>query len=107
MSVKQQRAINGFMHILREWDKGLVPLRKRILVDFIRTHQNKTGTEIEEELAHSASLFLTRITAWIRLTYFLIYISQKIVKKIYSIKLYDWIMLKRTTSNITHILIAK
>jgi hypothetical protein len=69
MSVKQQRAINGFMHILREWDKGLVPLRKRILVDFIRTHQNKTGTELEEELAHSASLFLTRITAWIRLTY--------------------------------------
>jgi hypothetical protein len=43
-------------------------VRRNILNDFILQHQNKTGTEIEEEMAHSASLFLTRITSWLRLS---------------------------------------
>jgi hypothetical protein len=68
MSAKQQAAITKFMHLLKEWDKGSVNIRRKILKDFISHHKNKTGTEIEEELAHSASLFLTRITAWLRLS---------------------------------------
>lgn len=68
MSAKQQAAITKCMHLLKEWDKGSVNTRRKILTDFIVQHQNKTGTEIEEELAHSASLFLTRITSWLRLS---------------------------------------
>ena len=68
MSAKQQAAINKFMHILREWDKGSVPVRRKILVQFIKQNHEKTGTDLEEELAHTASLFFTRITAWLRLT---------------------------------------
>ena len=68
MSAKQQAAINKFMHLLREWDKGSTPIRYKILSDFIKQNQKKTGTDLEEELAHTASLFFTRITAWLRLT---------------------------------------
>ena len=71
MSAKQQAAINKFMHILREWDKGSTPVRRRILSDFIAQNQSKTGTDLEEELAHTASLFFTRVTSWLRLTYML------------------------------------
>jgi hypothetical protein len=69
MSAKQQAAITKFMHLLREWDKGSTNVRRKILVEFIAQHKNKTGTEIEEEMAHSASLFLTRITSWLRISY--------------------------------------
>ena len=68
MSAKQQAAITKFMHLLSQWDKGSTPVRKKILKDFSAINQRKTGTEIEEELAHSASLFFTRITSWLRLT---------------------------------------
>ncbi|RNA14190.1 hypothetical protein BpHYR1_002495 [Brachionus plicatilis] len=69
MSAKQQAAISNLMHLLKEWDKGSMSVRRDILNDFIFQHQNTTGTEIEEEFAHSASLFFTRITSWLRLTY--------------------------------------
>lgn len=68
MSSKQQTAVTKLMHLLKEWDKGSTNVRRKILREFIIQHQNKTGTELEEELAHSASLFFTRITAWLRLT---------------------------------------
>ena len=65
---KQQKASVQFMFLLQEWDKGNVQLRKKILKDFVHHNQNRNGTEIEEQLAHSASLLLARITAWLRLT---------------------------------------
>lgn len=68
MSTKHQKATAQFMRLLNEWDKGSKETRKKILTDFTAHNQNRTGTEIEEELAHSASLLLTRITAWLRLT---------------------------------------
>lgn len=68
MSAKQQQATNEFTHLLKEWDKGSVPLRRKILVEFVKKNQNRTGTELEEEMAHSASLFFTRISAWLRIT---------------------------------------
>lgn len=67
MSAKQKVGTSKFMNILAQWDKGSIPVRRKILRDFIDQHHNRTGTEIEEEMAHSASLFLTRITSWLRL----------------------------------------
>lgn len=58
MSAKQQAAISKLMHLLKEWDKGSTNVRRKILIDFIVQHQNKTGTALEEEFAHAASLFL-------------------------------------------------
>jgi len=57
------------MGILQEWDKGSKITRKGILLDFINQNANKTGPELEQEFAQAASLFLTRLTAWLRLTY--------------------------------------
>lgn len=69
MSAKQQTAISKVMALLQEWDKGSKTTRKKILDDFIAQNQNKTGPELEQEFAQAASLFLTRLTAWLRLTY--------------------------------------
>jgi len=68
-SAKQQTSISRVMSILQEWDKGSKSVRKNILKDFIAQNQNKTGPELEQEFAQAASLFLTRLTAWLRLTY--------------------------------------
>ena len=68
-SAKQQTAITKVMAVLQEWDKGSKSTRKKILEDFISQNQNKTGPELEEAFAQAASLFLTRLTAWLRLTY--------------------------------------
>lgn len=55
--------------LLREWDKGSKSTRAKILIDFIENNQNKTGPELESDLSQAASLFLARLTAWLRLTY--------------------------------------
>ena len=55
--------------LLQQWDHGSKSVRSKILQDFIATNQGKTGPELELEFAHAASLFLTRLTAWLRLTY--------------------------------------
>ncbi|KAH9499932.1 Armadillo-like helical domain containing protein 1 [Bulinus truncatus] len=68
-SSKQQTSISRVMNILQEWDRGTKQVRKKILEEFIFQNQNKTGPELEEEFVQAASLFLTRLTAWLRLTY--------------------------------------
>ncbi|XP_069126971.1 armadillo-like helical domain containing protein 1 [Argopecten irradians] len=68
-SAKQQSAISKVMSLLQEWDKGSKVVRGKILKDFISQNQNKTGPELEQEFAQAASLFLARLTAWLRLTY--------------------------------------
>ena len=68
-SAKQQTAITKVMNLLQEWDKGSKSTRSQILKDFIAQNRNKTGPELEAEFAQAASLFLTRLTAWLRLTY--------------------------------------
>lgn len=57
------------MGLLQEWDKGSKVVRQKILQDFVAQNQHKTGPELEQEFAQAASLFLTRLTAWLRLTY--------------------------------------
>eukprot|EP00899_Mesostigma_viride_P016457 jgi/Mesvir1/24812/Mv22061-RA.1 len=54
---------------LRAWDKGSRAARMRLLEEFIATNQNKTGPELEREYGNGASLLLTRVSAWLRLTY--------------------------------------
>ena len=55
--------------LLQQWDHGSKSVRSKILQDFISSNHGKTGPELELEFAHAASLFLTRLTAWLRLTY--------------------------------------
>jgi hypothetical protein len=55
--------------LLREWDKGKKEGRIKILRAFVARNQHKTGPELEMEYGNGASLFLTRVTAWLRLTY--------------------------------------
>ena len=74
-SAKQQTSISRVMSILQEWDKGSKSVRKNILKDFIAQNQNKTGPELEQEFAQAASLVLTRLTAWLRLTYPFLYMQ--------------------------------
>lgn len=73
-SAKQQTQISTVMALLQEWDKGSKQVRRHILQDFILQNMNKTGPELEAEFAQAASLFLTRLTAWLRLTYPLSYL---------------------------------
>ena len=68
-SAKQQTAITKVTSLLQEWDKGSKITRRQILEDFIAQNENRTGPEIEAEFSQAASLFLTRLTAWLRLTY--------------------------------------
>ncbi|CAD5126045.1 DgyrCDS14218 [Dimorphilus gyrociliatus] len=68
-TAKDQTAISRVLNLLAEWDKGSKAIRKALLKDFIKQNKNKTGPELEAEFAQAASLFLTRITASLRLTY--------------------------------------
>jgi len=70
-SAKQQTAVSKVMNLLHEWDKGSKIQRQKILINFIEVNRNKTGPELDAEFAQAASLFLARLTAWLRLTYML------------------------------------
>ena len=54
---------------LRDWDSSTAQRRVRILRQFIASNQYKTGVDLEQQFAGAASLFFTRLTAWIRITY--------------------------------------
>ncbi|XP_074858862.1 armadillo-like helical domain containing protein 1 isoform X2 [Carettochelys insculpta] len=68
-STKEQAAISRLMGFLQEWDNGSKAARSHILDNFIKMNQGKTGPELELEFSQGASLFLARLTAWLRLTY--------------------------------------
>ncbi|CAG5122779.1 unnamed protein product, partial [Candidula unifasciata] len=55
--------------IIGKWDKGTTKVRKRLLQDFVVANQGKTGPEVEHYFAQAESLFLFRMTSWLRLTY--------------------------------------
>eukprot|EP00040_Diaphanoeca_grandis_P021967 m.117551 g.117551 ORF g.117551 m.117551 type:complete len:206 (+) comp28585_c0_seq1:145-762(+) len=55
----------------RTWDKATENTRRRILAAFLTKFQNATESELETALFNGASLFLTRLSAWLRLTYLL------------------------------------
>uniref|UniRef100_A0A1I8GFC6 Armadillo-type protein n=2 Tax=Macrostomum lignano TaxID=282301 RepID=A0A1I8GFC6_9PLAT len=68
-SSKQEVATMNVMNMLREWDQSSKAKRSVILRDFINQHQKKSGPELEFELAQMASLFLARVSVWLKLTY--------------------------------------
>ncbi|XP_078264085.1 armadillo-like helical domain containing protein 1 [Rhinoraja longicauda] len=65
----EQIEISKFMSFLQDWDHGTKDIRHQILKDFINTSKGKTSPELELQFAQGASLFLTRLTAWLRITY--------------------------------------
>ena len=68
-SSKRDVAVSRLTSLLHEWDSGSKSVRRRILQDFVSQNQRKTSPELEAEFADAASLFFTRITSWLRLTY--------------------------------------
>lgn len=72
-SCKQDSATYNMMCLLREWDRAPKEKRRRFLRDFIDQHWNRSGPELESELAQMASLFLARICVWIKLTWVYIF----------------------------------
>ncbi|VDP23615.1 unnamed protein product [Echinostoma caproni] len=67
-SAKQDSATYNMTCLLREWDRAPKEKRRQFLQDFIDQHWNRSGPELESELAQMASLFLARICVWIKLT---------------------------------------
>ncbi|NXK06321.1 ARMD1 protein, partial [Herpetotheres cachinnans] len=68
-SVKEQEAIRKLMVFLQEWDSAHKVARSHILDNFIKSNDGKTEPELELEFSQGASLFLARLTAWLRMTY--------------------------------------
>ena len=68
-SAKREALASRVIFMLHEWDNCCKLTRKKILRNFIANNQSKTGPEIEEQFAHASSLFLARISAWLRLSY--------------------------------------
>ncbi|XP_028260131.1 armadillo-like helical domain containing protein 1 [Parambassis ranga] len=66
---KGQANIGKVLSFLREWDRGDRTVRSRMLNTFLSHNSGKTFYELEMEFAQVASLFLARLTTWMRLTY--------------------------------------
>ncbi|KAG7235706.1 hypothetical protein INR49_002336 [Caranx melampygus] len=70
MSTAEEPANLGkVLSFLREWDRGDRAVRCRMLSSFLRQHTGKSCYELECEFAQVSSLFLARLTTWMRLTY--------------------------------------
>ena len=54
---------------LRKWDQGNRVARIRQLEDFIDECSHMTGPQLEHYFENGASLFLARISSWLRLSY--------------------------------------
>ncbi|KAL5107834.1 Armadillo-like helical domain containing protein 1 [Taenia crassiceps] len=67
--IKQDSATFNMTCLLREWDRAPRERRRQLLQNFIDQHWNRSGPELELELAQMASLFLARICVWVKLTY--------------------------------------
>ncbi|XP_053536551.1 armadillo-like helical domain containing protein 1 isoform X1 [Ictalurus punctatus] len=68
-SSREKAASSRVLNFLCEWDRGNKSTRTRMLQKFLQENTGKTSPELELEFAQASSLFLTRITAWMRLTY--------------------------------------
>jgi len=56
---------------LQRWDKGSKHVRVQMLKAFLARNRHKTGPQLEKEFSNGASLFLTRVSSWLRLNYLL------------------------------------
>lgn len=60
------RSLDELRGLLSKWDHSSRPQRQNILREFIKNGRNMTGPELEKEFWNGASLFLTRICAYLR-----------------------------------------
>uniref|UniRef100_A0A3B4AU53 Uncharacterized protein n=1 Tax=Periophthalmus magnuspinnatus TaxID=409849 RepID=A0A3B4AU53_9GOBI len=67
-SVKLACELN-LLSLLREWDRADKTARSLVLTNFVSENSGRTFYELEQVFAQVASLFLARITTWMRLTY--------------------------------------
>ncbi|XP_062437715.1 armadillo-like helical domain containing protein 1 [Rhea pennata] len=81
-SVKEQEAIKKLMAFLQEWDSARNVARSHMLDNFIKSNHGKTGPELELEFSQAASLFLARLTAWLRMIYMYGTCLDKLLKSI-------------------------
>ncbi|NXF70497.1 ARMD1 protein, partial [Ciccaba nigrolineata] len=81
-SVREQEAIRKLMVFLREWDSAHKVARSCILDNFIKSNDGKTEPELELEFSQGASLFLARLTVWLRMTYVYSTCLNKLLKSI-------------------------
>ncbi|NXV86381.1 ARMD1 protein, partial [Calonectris borealis] len=81
-SVKEQEAIKKLMVFLQEWDSAHKVARSHILDNFIKSNDGKTEPELELEFSQGASLFLARLTTWLRMTYMYSTCLNKLLKSI-------------------------
>ncbi|KAM6921133.1 armadillo-like helical domain containing protein 1 [Xenentodon cancila] len=58
--------IGRVLGFLREWDRGNGALRSRMLDAFLSRSAGKTFQELERDFASAASLFLARLTTWMK-----------------------------------------
>ncbi|EDV23015.1 uncharacterized protein TRIADDRAFT_57847 [Trichoplax adhaerens] len=56
------------MKMLKDWDSGSKSTRAAILRSFIADMNDRTGPDLEAYFSDAASLFLVRLTAWLRMT---------------------------------------
>ncbi|XP_045440709.1 armadillo-like helical domain containing protein 1 [Pipistrellus kuhlii] len=81
-SIKEQAAISRLLSFLQDWDNAGKAARSHILDNFIENNQGKTAPELEQEFSQGASLFLVRLTTWLRLTYMTSSSLEKVLKSI-------------------------
>ncbi|XP_028857014.1 armadillo-like helical domain containing protein 1 isoform X1 [Denticeps clupeoides] len=65
----QQAVVGELRLFLQDWDEAGQAARSRILASFVSHSSGKGVPDLELQFGQAASLFLTRITAWTRLTY--------------------------------------
>ncbi|KPP69017.1 hypothetical protein Z043_112256, partial [Scleropages formosus] len=66
---KGEAAVREVQRFLRQWDRSGSAGRTRMLAAFVAQNAGSTGPELEQRLAHMASLLLARVHAWMRLQY--------------------------------------
>lgn len=72
--------------ILRMWDTSSKKDRKKLLREFIQTHDNLTGPELDSNLEHTAPLLLARLTASLKLTS--LSVPESLLEQILSINIF-------------------
>ncbi|ELW62156.1 hypothetical protein TREES_T100004237 [Tupaia chinensis] len=81
-TIKEQAAISRLLSFLQEWDNAGKVARGNILTNFIEANQGKTAPELEQEFSQGASLFLVRLTTWLRITYMTGLCLEKLLRSI-------------------------
>ncbi|NXX96179.1 ARMD1 protein, partial [Centropus bengalensis] len=81
-SIKDQEATRNLRIFLQKWDSAHKVARGHILDHFIESNHGKTEAELELEFSQAASLFLARLTSWLRVTYTYSTCLDKLLKSI-------------------------